>query len=214
MEAMPPSEPLVETVAEQQRPLAALRRFVRPRPKEERCELCGNTLPSTHQHLIEPATRRMVCSCDACAILFSSQEAKRFRRVPRRIQPLPDFHMTDGQWESLHLPINLAFFYHSSAAERVIAMYPSPAGAMESLLTFEAWEDLAVENPVLRQLEADVEALLVNRVGQSRQYFRVPIDECFKLVGLIRAYWRGLSGGSDVWEQINEFFKNLKATHA
>ena len=134
----------------------------------------------------------------------------RYRRVPRRIRVLDDFRMTDGQWDALHLPINLAFFYRSSPAGRVIAMFPSPAGATESLLPLEAWEDLATENPVLRELEPDVEALLVNRVGPDAQYVRVPIDECFKLVGLIRTHWRGLSGGTEVWKEIGRFFASLK----
>jgi hypothetical protein len=64
-------------------------------------------------------------------------------------------------------------------------------------------------------MESDVEALLVNRLGYSRgysapEYYLLPIDECYKLVGLIRAYWKGLSGGTEVWQQIAEFFKNVK----
>jgi hypothetical protein len=27
---------------------------------------------------------------------------------------------------------------------------------------------------------------------------------------LIRAHWKGLSGGTEVWQQIAEFFKNVK----
>jgi hypothetical protein len=38
----------------------------------------------------------------------------------------------------------------------------------------------------------------------------VPIDECYKLVGLIRAHWRGLSGGTEVWREIQSFFSALK----
>jgi hypothetical protein len=159
--------------------------------------------------LIEPANRRLVCACDACAILFSDQQNGKFRRVPRRIERLADFHLSDLQWESLHLPINLAFFYYSSPAKRVIAMFPSPAGATESLLPLEAWDELAAENPVLSEMEPDVEALLVNRTGEGRQYIRVPIDECFKLVGLIRTHWRGLSGGTEVWREITKFFNSL-----
>ena len=37
----------------------------------------------------------------------------------------------------------------------------------------------------------------------------MPIDECFKLVGLIRIHWRGLSGGTEVWEEIGRFFTSL-----
>ena len=193
-----------------QRLLATLRSFVRQKPQTERCELCGAGLASEHEHLIEPPSRRLVCSCDACAILFSGQQSARYRRVPRRVQYLSDFRLTDVQWEGLHLPINLAFFYRSTPAGEIVALYPSPAGATESLLTLDTWQELAADNPFLRELEPDVEALLVNRVGTTRDYYRVPIDACYKLVGLIRTHWRGLSGGVAVWEEIGRFFTMLK----
>ena len=56
--------------------------------------------------------------------------------------------------------------------------------------------------------EPDVEALLVNRVGAVREYFIVPIDECYKLVGLIRLHWRGLSGGASSGERSAAFSMN------
>ncbi len=64
---------------------------------------------------------------------------------------------------------------------------------------------------MLTELEPDVEALLVNRVGQAREFFRVPIDECYRLVGIIRSNWRGLSGGAEVWTAIEAFRAGLKA---
>jgi CheY-like chemotaxis protein len=72
---------------------------------------------------------------------------------------LADFRLPEEVWAGLHLPIDLAFFVHSTAAGRVIAWYPSPAGAMESLVSLEAWQALAEDNPVLRGLQPDVEAL-------------------------------------------------------
>jgi hypothetical protein len=190
---------------------ATLRQFVRPRPPGERCALCAVAIGPEHQHLIEPCERRLLCCCDACAVLFSGQQSAKYRRIPRRIELLADFRLSDVQWDDLHLPISLAFFFHSSPAQRVVAMYPSPAGAMESLLPLEAWHGLAEENPVLRELEPDVEALLVNRVGAARDYYRVPIDECYRLIGLLRNHWRGLSGGTQVWEQVGRFFSGLEA---
>ena len=190
--------------------LTALRRFVRPRAARERCDLCDADLADDHQHLFEPADRRLVCACDACAILFSNQGGTKYLRVPRRLRFLPDFRLTDETWEGLQLPINLAFFLRSTPAGRVVAMYPSPAGATESLVTLEAWQELVEQNPILSDFEPDVEALLVNRVVEPSECYRVGIDECYKLVGLIRTHWRGLSGGSAAWDEIGRFFADLK----
>ena len=192
---------------------AALRRFARSRPVIERCDFCSAELGELHQHLIEPERRRLVCVCGACAILFGSQGETAYRRVPRRIRYLPDFRMTDAQWEGLLIPIQLAFFFHSSPAGRVIALYPSPAGPTESSLDLAMWDEVAQDNPALKRMSPDVEGLLVNRsalAGAAPDYFIAPIDECFKLAGLIRANWRGLSGGEEVWKEIGRFFADLK----
>jgi hypothetical protein len=153
---------------------------------------------------LEPATRKLLCACEACGILFSVRGlSSRYVKVPVDSRFLEDFQMTDAEWDSLMIPISMAFFYYSTPAARVIAAYPSPAGATESLLSLDTWERLA-------GLEPDVEALLVNRVGQKREYYIAPIDQCYKLVGLIRTNWRGFSGGSEVWDKINAFFAALK----
>ena len=190
---------------------ALLRRFIRSRSlPAESCDMCRVVLGSDHPHLVEPATRRLVCACQACAILFSGAADTKYRRVPERVRSLSDFQMTDAQWESLMIPINIAFFFQSSAEGKMIVIYPSPAGATESLLSFESWEEIVAANPVLREMEPDTEALLVNRVGQSTLYLTVPIDQCYRLVGLIRTKWKGLAGGTEVWEAINSFFAELK----
>src|SRR4051794_37593644 len=89
---------------------AFLRQFVRARAPVERCELCSAELAPEHQHLIEPASRQLSCCCDACAILFSGHADGHYRRVPRRIEFLADLRMTDAQWDSLLIPIGMAFF--------------------------------------------------------------------------------------------------------
>ncbi|HEY3740089.1 MAG TPA: DUF5947 family protein [Bryobacteraceae bacterium] len=195
---------------------AALRQFVRRPSSVELCELCSRELGPIHQHLLEPINRKLVCACDACAILFNTQGTVKYKRVPRDVRALPDFRLTDSQWDGLMMPINMAFFFRSTPLDRVVALYPSPAGATESLLSFDTWDEIALENPALLEMEADVEALLVNRIGHSRgftdpEYYIVPIDECFKLVGLIRSHWQGLSGGTKLWQEIGEFFNGLKA---
>lgn len=192
-----------------------LRQFARRERPLERCELCGAGLSPIHSHLIELAQRKLLCTCEACAILFSGQGVK-FKRVPRRVRSLPGFNLSDAEWNNLMIPINMAFFFRSSLENRVIALYPSPAGATESLLVLESWNDIEARNPVLNEMEADVEGLLVNRLGYSRgystaEYYLLPIDECYKLVGLIRMHWKGLSGGTEVWRELGEFLTGLKA---
>ncbi|HWE01632.1 MAG TPA: DUF5947 family protein [Tepidisphaeraceae bacterium] len=194
--------------------IEALRRFSRPRVTGERCDLCAAPLAPDHQHLLEPANRKLVCSCDACAILFSDTASRKYRRVPRRVELLDDFQMTDLQWEAFGIPISLAFFFYSSPNEQMLSVYPSPAGGTEAIIPADAWQLLAAENPVLDLLEPDVEALLVNRMNGARDYHRVPIDECYRLVGLIKTHWRGLSGGAEVWKHFTIFFQELKAKSA
>jgi hypothetical protein len=179
----------------------------------ERCELCSAELGADHQHLFDPVHRRVACACGSCALLFSGTGMK-YKRVPRRIRHLESLQITDGQWDSLRIPIEMAFFFHSTPAGRIVAIYPSPAGATESLLPLDAWNEIARDNPELNSMEEDVEALLVNRAGRgpglcSADYYVVPIDECYKLVGLIRTHWRGFSGGTQVWEEIARFFEAL-----
>ena len=195
---------------------ATLRQFARSKRPLERCELCSAGLAQEHPHLVEIALRQIVCACDACATLFDGMAGSKYRRVSRRAQLLANFHMTDGQWEDLLIPINMAFFFRSSTEDRTVTLYPSPAGAVESLLPLDAWSEIVQENAVLSQLRPDIEALLVNRVGHAHElspaeYYIAPIDDCYRLVGLIRANWKGLSGGSEVWIEIGRFFSDLKS---
>jgi hypothetical protein len=178
----------------------------------EHCELCAEPVPDQHRHLLDVSARRLCCACRACSILFDSAEGGgRYRLVPDRRWYLRDFGLDDARWESLRIPVQVAFFFHDSAANRVVAFYPSPAGAVESLLDLATWERIEADNPVLTQLERDVEALLVSRTHDARGHFLVPIDDCYALVGLIRAGWRGLSGGQQVWDAIGRFFADLRA---
>jgi len=200
-------------------PLGALRRLAERPASVERCELCGAAIPPEHPHLLEVETRSLRCGCRACGILFASEANGRWRLVPARVRLLRDFRLSDEVWESLLVPVGMAFFHRSTAAGRVVALYPSPAGATESLLTLEGWQALEAANPVLRQLQPDVEALLVNRVGRpgterAADHFIAPIDECFRLVGIIRSRWRGLSGGGEVWQAIEAFFSDLRGRAA
>jgi hypothetical protein len=193
--------------------LRALRNFAQaPRVRiaeAECCDLCSVPLPAQHRHLLEMSSRKIVCSCEACALRFQNVIDGRFKLVPRDARRLPDFQISDAEWEALALPINLAFFFYSTPFAKMVAMYPSPAGATESLLPLTAWNTLLAKNSQLREMQTDVEALLANRVGDTREYFIAPIDKCYELVGTLRKHWKGLSGGEKVWSEIDEFFLRL-----
>ncbi len=192
--------------------MAVLRQFVRQPDKraEERCEVCAKLIPGDHEHLLEPEKHRVLCACEACAILFSNQAGQRYRRIPRDARQLSDFVLDDCEWVSLMIPINLAFFVYSSAEARVVAQYPSPGGALHAEIDGESWAEIVEHNPILKALEPDVEALLVNRTSDPAQYYLAPIDHCYRLVGTLRKYWRGLSGGPQVWKEVERFFAELK----
>lgn len=180
---------------------------------EERCELCGLPLPAEHRHLLDLGRRSLLCACRACATLFDRASAGggHYRLIGDRRLRLEQFELPDETWERLRIPVEMAFFFTDSRAGRVVAFYPSPMGATESRLALEAWEELTTANPVLEELEADVEALLVNRARGARGHWLVPVDDCYRLVAVIRTRWRGFSGGSEVWQAIDGFFAELDA---
>jgi hypothetical protein len=197
-------------------PLNALRRFAeRQRVVRERCELCSEELPEEHAHLVELKTRQLVCACQACAILFDHGEGNRFRRVPQRTIYKHDVSLSDQEWMMLGVPIGLAFFVSSTALGEVLAIYPSPGGPIEAPLAAGVWDELCASHAWLRRIESDTTALLINRIGERREHYIAPIDQCYKLVGLVRAHWRGFSGGDELWQQIDTYFQQLKqpSTH-
>lgn len=179
--------------------------------EQERCDLCGEPIPAEHRHLLDLRSRELLCTCRACRILFDRDAAggEHYRLVPERRLRLEDLALDDALWDALRVPVDMAFFFRSSAAGRVLAFYPSPMGPTESQLPLTAWDELEARNPVLRTLAPDVEALLVNRARGARSHWLVGIDECYALVGVVRSHWRGLTGGSAVWAQIAAFFEGL-----
>jgi hypothetical protein len=179
----------------------------------ERCELCSGEIAPDHSHLAEPAKGRLLCVCRACAMLLGNQQDGKYRPVPEHAHRLKGFHLTDADWNALGIPIGLAFFFHSTPEARVVAFYPGPAGPMKSLLDLSAWSKIVADNPILAEFEPDVEALLVNRMRGAHEHYRMPVDKCYALAGLIRSRWHGVSGGEAVWKAIDSFFAGLKDRH-
>jgi len=196
-------------------PPASLRRFLEPRERPrpgEACEMCGEPLTQEHSHLVNTESRSLVCVDRACYLLFTHEGAAggKYRTVPDRRFHDSGFVLTEPQWESLQIPVGIAFFFFNSQMGNSVAFYPSPAGATESLLPLDTWAEIVAANPMLQQMAPDTEALLVYRPreGGMRCYL-VPIDVCYELVGVIRRDWKGFDGGTEAWAAINGFFDEL-----
>src|SRR5690349_14214330 len=107
-----------------QSPYSILKRFARPRSNAEVCDLRAQEIAPEHRHLLERSTRQLLCACDACGTLFSTQADTPYRLVPRRTRFLPAFHMSDAQWDDLLIPVGMAFFFYNSLELRTMAFYP------------------------------------------------------------------------------------------
>ena len=190
--------------------VAGLGRLARPAPVEEteKCELCGRPLSDDHRHLLELNERRILCACEPCLAMKSGLD--NYCPVSTRTLWLDDFQFSDELWAAFQLPVGLAFFMRSTGTNSVVALYPSPAGATECELHLESWDKLVELNPILKDLEADAEALVVNRISETPQQAIVPIDECYRLVGLIKSTWQGISGGSAIEDAVPKFFEYVR----
>jgi Family of unknown function (DUF5947) len=132
--------------------------------------------------------------------------------VPDRYRTLPDVRLSPVQWDALQIPVGVAFLFLNSTLGRVAAFYPSPAGATESLLPLEAWDEVVADHPELSSMCPDVEALLVrvDPATNEGECFLVPIDACYELVGQFRRLWRGFDGGADVHAALVAFFDRVR----
>jgi hypothetical protein len=187
--------------------VARLQRFIAA--PVEQCELCGQIVSEAHDHLLDLERREPVCTCLGCAMIVGSRIDGRYRAVPPVAERLDDFVMTDAEWRALQIPIGMAFLFRSTSENRIVALYPGPAGVTESPISTDAWATIVTNNPVVAAMAPDVEALLVNRVKQKRLTYRVSIDRCFVLVALFRKHWRGFTGGDPVWNAVDDFFADL-----
>jgi hypothetical protein len=192
------------------RAFASLRRLRTFELPEERCNSCATALRPAHSHLVDCTSRRVLCICDVCAMMLAKQSETRFRAVPSTPPRAPDIHVSEAQWSALSIPVGLAFIYTTDGSGQVYVMYPSPTGPIVSEVERESWSDIVRSNHILQSLKPYVEAFLVNRIGRKPEYLLAPIDECYRLAGLVRRGWRGFSGGADLQEEVSIHLQELR----
>lgn len=192
------------------------RRRVEPARVQPSCELCCAPLGEgeRHDHVVDLERHTLRCACRACALLFESSGAGqgRYKRVPDRVRVDPHFDLAPEDWDALNIPVRLAFVFRSTPAERLVAVYPGAAGAIESEPPEAAWDSLCAAHPWLRAMQPDVEALLLHAPFDApAQAFGVPIDVCYALVALVRRHHRGFDGGAEFRDALATFFEDLRA---
>ncbi|MFI6284058.1 DUF5947 family protein [Streptomyces sp. NPDC051018] len=195
-------------------PMATARRQVPGGPgdhAQEHCDLCSAPLEAGHRHLVTADTAALMCACRACSLLFEQTDDghHRFRLVPVERTPLTGPALPEHVWAGLSVPVDLAFFTVSGASGGVTAAYPSPLGLMRSEVAPGSWARVTGCLPALVTLRPDVSALLVDRVHSPHRYWLVPVDDCYRLAALVRAHWKGLNGGPEVWQRVDGFFGAL-----
>jgi hypothetical protein len=104
--------------------------------------------------------------------------------------------------------VGLAFFVRDPGGG-VVAHYPSPAGATRWEVEPATWAAMVARCPDLGSLAPRTQALLLNTARGRSEHWLVPVDDCYRLVAVIRQEWRGLSGGSTVWPAVDRFFEEL-----
>jgi hypothetical protein len=180
---------------------------------EEKCEFCAAGIGADHGHVADLERSSLMCACRPCYLLFTHGQAGRgrYRSVPDRYLADPDRPMTAAEWDVLEIPVGLAFFLRSSAADEVTGFYPSPAGATQCRLDLAAWDRLAADHPLLAAMAPDVEAALICRTGDGVEHFLVPVDACYELAGRMRLYWRGFDGGEQARQSIADFLDQVRS---
>ena len=185
---------------------------------EEACEFCATPIPAEHGHVADLDQSTLMCACRACYLLFTNSSAGltradagrgRYRAVPDRYLSDPARPLSAAEWDSLEIPVGLAFFLRSS--EGMAGFYPSPAGATECRLDLQAWDRIAASHPMLTAAAPDVEAVLISRGADGVEYFLVPIDACYELAGRMRMLWRGFDGGSEARQSITDFLTGVRS---
>ena len=172
--------------------------------------MCARDIASEHSHVVNTESRAILCACRPCYLLFTHASAGKYRAIPERLVHVPDLVGGRAWWDSAGIPVRMAFVFTNSELGTPVAFYPSPAGATECLLALESWSQLLADNPTVADLAPDVEALLVNQDDDRFEGFLVPIDACYRLVGLVKLHWKGFDGGTEAWREINGFFAGLR----
>ena len=167
-----------------------------------------------------PSSRRSTATCSTSTSGGSSAPASPAWRCARRTGPTGRPAPGCSGWRTSELPEDLWATAADPDRPRLLhalelgrarssASTRAPRVRPNASWSWAAWEDLCAANPVLDSLEPDVEGLIVNRISEPAQFAIAPIDECYRLVGAVKASWEGISGGGAVERVVPAFFEEI-----
>ncbi len=136
--------------------------------------------------------------------------------MPQRYVHVANAVFTEAHWEKFHIPVGVTFFFLNTRFGRMTAVSPGPRGAAESMLPWETWDEIVHVNPLLDSLIPDVEALLVytTKHRERTEYYLVPIDVCYELVGHFKRCWKGYDSGEEARNLIEDFLTRVRTRSA
>ena len=179
---------------------ARIRQAPAAAPAGERCEMCGAPVGDAHSHVVDIASRALLCTCRAVRAAVRLPGRGRLA-LQGGAGPLPpagaDCRCRSGTtcrsrsaWRSSSATPRSA---GSSASTRARPARPSrelPLGAWDAVV--------AAEPGAGRPRPGRGGAAGPGRRGAAVDAYLVPIDVCYELVGQLRRLWRGFDGGAGV----------------
>ena len=177
-----------------------------------------------------PRERALRCACRPCSLLFSEERAgvdgafvAGYRTVPDRYRRDPDFTLTDaGLGRPADpgldgvLPPRLHARRRPSPATRARQAPPRASSASSRSTRASARRGSPrCCSPTSRPCWCGdpATARRISRVQlrpRVSECFLVPIDACYRLVGLVRTTWKGFDGGAAAWAAIDGFFDDVR----
>ena len=142
--------------------------------------------PPEHRHLLDLQRAALLCACRA--VLDPVRPPRRGRR-PLRLVP----ERAGGCSTTSSSTTRCGRARHPGRPGVLLPEHAPPvawsrstrarSAPTESLLELTAWDELARRTRCSRELQPDVEALLVNRTGERARALARPVDRCYELVG-------------------------------
>ena len=193
-----------------------------------RCDRCGvGLLPDPrHAHLFSYSRRSLLCACAACSApyregVIGKERSPAYRLVPSRVERIDALSLTQADWEELGIPVQIAFLLKNQRENGWrLGRGRGPSRLSQPGREYGIGHPAGGVDPPLVQLLSARATRAGRRSPARRQaprqarYFRAPIDECYRLAGLLRSHWEGFAGGPRVGAAVDDFFAELASRAA